>query len=150
MASNAKFRWCYAHISFRRWHVQSQWGTYSEPHTMGRLFKVSREQDLEDLESTAYQQQEVKKSGVCACGCPPGSKNKRTEVRGYVAGFREQWFLKATSADAEQTNYNSCFNRGNGAFVCVLVCYMYVVMWRQRDREKDCVFLRKVGVRQSL
>jgi len=118
----------------------------SEPHTMGRLFKVSWEQDLE---STTYQQQEVKKSGVCACGCPPGSKNKCTEVRGYVAGFREQWFLEATSADAEQTNYNSCLNRGNGTtLVCVCVCVcvgmLHVVMWRKRDREKDCVFLRKV------
>ncbi len=51
-------RWCCAHISFRRWLGNHSKGKYTEPHTMGGLF--SREQDLE---STAYQQKEVR--GLC-------------------------------------------------------------------------------------
>ncbi len=91
-----------------------------------------------------------KKSGVCACGCPPGTKNKCTEVPSRGAGFGEQRFLKATPADAEQTNYNSCLNRGNGTTCVRMLHVCRNVMWRKRDIGKNSVFLGEVGEAEAI
>ncbi len=107
---------------------------------MGGLLNVS-----ERARSGVHRIPAEKKSGVCACGCPPGTKKQMHRGSKPWSWFREQRFLKATPADSEQTNYNSCLNRGNGTTCVPYVNVCRNVLWRKRDMCNTSVFLGEVG-----
>lgn len=76
-----------------------QGGTYPEPHTMARLFEVSRERDLDP---TAHQHSRSQGSVLLS------HRNQKLHGSPRLCSWLGRIaLLKATPADAEQTNYKA-------------------------------------------